>query len=38
MFSYLHGQPFGDILMAIMALGFISYGIFQYFYARYSSY
>lgn len=38
MFSYLHSQPFGDILMAIMALGFISYGIFQYFYARYSSY
>ena len=38
MFSYLHSLPFGDILMAIMALGFISYGIFQYFYARYSSY
>tara|TARA_R110002072_G_scaffold2447_1_gene20259 strand:- start:1200 stop:1961 length:762 start_codon:yes stop_codon:yes gene_type:complete len=38
MFSYLHSLSFGDILMAIMALGFISYGIFQYFYARYSSY
>ena len=38
MFSYLHGLNFGDILMSIMALGFISYGIFQYFYARYSSY
>ena len=38
MFSYLQSQPFGDILMAIMALGFISYGIFQYFYARYSTY
>ncbi|TMM29015.1 DUF1206 domain-containing protein [Polaribacter aestuariivivens] len=38
MFTYLHNLTFGDILMAIMALGFISYGIFQYFYARYSSY
>jgi len=38
MFSYLHSLSFGDILMGIMALGFISYGIFQYFYARYSSY
>lgn len=38
MFNYLHSLSFGDILMAIMALGFISYGIFQYFYARYSTY
>lgn len=38
MFTYLHALTFGDILMAIMALGFISYGIFQYFYARYSAY
>jgi hypothetical protein len=38
MFNYLHNLNFGDILMSIMALGFISYGIFQYFYARYSSY
>lgn len=38
MFSYLHTLSFGNILMAIMALGFISYGVFQYFYARYSSY
>ena len=37
MFSYLHGLSFGNILMAIMALGFISYGIFQYFYGRYST-
>lgn len=37
MFGYLHSLSFGDILMATMALGFISYGIFQYFYARYSS-
>ena len=38
MFRYLHSLSFGDILMAVMALGFISYGIFQYFYARYSTY
>ncbi|AUC85120.1 hypothetical protein CW731_07360 [Polaribacter sp. ALD11] len=38
MFSYLHNLSFGNILMAIMALGFLLYGIFQYFYARYSEY
>ena len=36
MFSYLNSLSFGSILMAIMALGFLCYGIFQYFYARYS--
>ncbi|QTE22784.1 DUF1206 domain-containing protein [Polaribacter cellanae] len=38
MFSYLHDLTFGSVLMAIMALGFLSYGVFQYFYARYSEY
>ena len=37
MFNYLHDLTFGNILMAIMALGFLSYGIFQYFYGRYSN-
>lgn len=38
MFSYLQNLSFGSFLMGIMALGFISYGVFQYFYGRYSSY
>ncbi|TXD48827.1 DUF1206 domain-containing protein [Polaribacter sp. IC073] len=38
MFAYLHNLSFGNVLMAIMALGFLLYGIFQYFYARYSAY
>lgn len=37
MFTYLHELTFGSILMSIMALGFISYGIFQYFFGRYSN-
>lgn len=37
MFSYLQSLTLGNFLMAVMAIGFISYGIFQYFYARYSS-
>jgi len=36
MFNYLHGMQFGNVLMALMALGFIAYGLFQYFLARYS--
>ncbi|QTD38229.1 DUF1206 domain-containing protein [Polaribacter batillariae] len=35
MFNYLHDLTLGSVLMAIMALGFLSYGVFQYFYARY---
>lgn len=38
MFSYLHNLDYGNILMAIMAFGFLLYGIFQYFHGRYSNY
>ncbi len=37
MFSFLNSLTFGNILMAIMALGFVCYGVFQYFYGRYSN-
>jgi len=37
MFDFLRGFSWGNILMGLMALGFVLYGIFQYFLARYSS-
>ncbi|WP_375240765.1 DUF1206 domain-containing protein [Polaribacter sp.] len=37
MFRFLNSLTFGNILMAVMALGFVCYGVFQYFYGRYSN-
>jgi len=37
MFSYLNQLSYGTIIMALMAIGFIAYGVYQYFLARYSN-
>ena len=37
MFNYLQSFSLGNIVMGIVAIGFIFYGIYQYFLARYSS-
>ncbi len=36
-FTYLQDLPLGNILMALLALGFVAYGVYQYFLARYST-
>ncbi|EAQ41713.1 DUF1206 domain-containing protein [Polaribacter sp. MED152] len=37
MFNYLQTYQWGNILMGLMAIGFLAYGTYQYFLARYSS-
>ncbi|PQJ78131.1 DUF1206 domain-containing protein [Polaribacter porphyrae] len=37
MFNFLQNFSWGNILMGIMALGFVFYGLYQYFLAKYSS-
>ena len=37
MFNFLHSFAWGNILMGLMSLGFLCYGVYQYFLARHSS-